>query len=365
VASALKQDPATASIPVMFCSALGTSADKTRGLELGADDYVAKPIDAEELKARVRTILRRQRPHRVTLPSSGQLHNISLPSLVCAIEAERRTTRLHLTRGEDRGEVTFVEGHVIRAIQGPRRGEAAVYQLLTWIDGSFQMAAMDAAQQVGDEVAAPNQGLLLEGARRLAEIPDLRTRVAEGESEYRIAPSVREAVRAQASPTTVAVLALLDGARSLDQILVHSALDTWGTLHLIQRLRAMGALETASPGSERRSSLRVRVTLPVEYQRLNWQQGVTFDLTARGAFIRTDLPFEKGTPVLLSFGLPGRDHPVRAVGRVVWANHDPEAGGGLGMGIHFQDLDPKETEAVESCLVRMIAAQLEDERDAV
>jgi len=37
-------------------------------LELGADDYVTKPIDAEELKARVRTILRRSRPSRRATP---------------------------------------------------------------------------------------------------------------------------------------------------------------------------------------------------------------------------------------------------------------------------------------------------------
>jgi CheY-like chemotaxis protein len=53
VATALKQDPATAAIPIMFVSALGAPAEKARGLELGADDYIAKPIDGEELKALV------------------------------------------------------------------------------------------------------------------------------------------------------------------------------------------------------------------------------------------------------------------------------------------------------------------------
>jgi len=54
VATALKQDPTTAGIPLIFFSALGAPSEKIKGLELGADDYVAKPIDAEELKARVR-----------------------------------------------------------------------------------------------------------------------------------------------------------------------------------------------------------------------------------------------------------------------------------------------------------------------
>jgi uncharacterized protein (TIGR02266 family) len=364
VAATLKQDPATAAIPLMFVSALGTANEKARGLEIGADDYIAKPIDAAELKARVRTILRRQRPSRVTLPQSGQLHAIGLPSLVRAVEAERRTTRLHLTRGDERGEITFREGHITRAMQGPRRGEAAVYHLLTWSDGSFQMAAVDPVQQVGDEVAAPNQGLLIEGARRLAEIPQLQARLLEGGSSLRVAPAVLGAVQAQASPVTIAILALLDGARTLEQILAHSALDPWGTLRLLLRLQSVGALEPVAPGSERRGSLRVRVSLPVEYQRLSaWQPGATFDLTSRGAFIRTSAPFEKDTPVLLSFGLPGREQPVQAVGRVVWANRDPEAGGGLGMGIHFQDPRPEDAAAIEAYLIQAIAAQLDEERE--
>ncbi|MBI3086386.1 MAG: response regulator, partial [candidate division NC10 bacterium] len=50
VAAALKQDPTTATIPIIFISALGSSRDKVRGLDLGAEDYLVKPVDPEELK---------------------------------------------------------------------------------------------------------------------------------------------------------------------------------------------------------------------------------------------------------------------------------------------------------------------------
>ena len=48
-------------IPVILLTARGTGADKVRGLELGADDYIAKPFSPEELTARVRAVLRRTR----------------------------------------------------------------------------------------------------------------------------------------------------------------------------------------------------------------------------------------------------------------------------------------------------------------
>jgi two-component system NtrC family sensor kinase len=54
----LKANPATRAIPVIFMTALADTADKVRGFELGAVDYITKPFQQEEVLARVRTQLR-------------------------------------------------------------------------------------------------------------------------------------------------------------------------------------------------------------------------------------------------------------------------------------------------------------------
>ncbi|MGL4667285.1 MAG: heavy metal response regulator transcription factor [Saezia sp.] len=51
-------------MPVLFLTAKDQVKDRVRGLELGADDYLVKPFDFSELLARVRTLLRRQAPHK-------------------------------------------------------------------------------------------------------------------------------------------------------------------------------------------------------------------------------------------------------------------------------------------------------------
>ncbi len=56
---ALKEDPNTKDIPVIFLSAKGQDAEIKRGIELGAEDYVLKPFAPEELYERVAGILRR------------------------------------------------------------------------------------------------------------------------------------------------------------------------------------------------------------------------------------------------------------------------------------------------------------------
>src|SRR4051812_40247280 len=54
----LKADPATSAIPVVFLSGASTAQQKVQGLDLGAVDYVTKPFDPAELRARVRAALR-------------------------------------------------------------------------------------------------------------------------------------------------------------------------------------------------------------------------------------------------------------------------------------------------------------------
>ncbi len=57
VCKALKDDPATAHVPVLICSSLGEATDLERGFDAGADDYLVKPVIPEELSTRVRALV--------------------------------------------------------------------------------------------------------------------------------------------------------------------------------------------------------------------------------------------------------------------------------------------------------------------
>lgn len=59
MARILKSNPGTAQVPVIFCTARDTEDDTVAGLNLGADDYIAKPFSIREVLARVRSVLRR------------------------------------------------------------------------------------------------------------------------------------------------------------------------------------------------------------------------------------------------------------------------------------------------------------------
>jgi DNA-binding response OmpR family regulator len=68
VCQALRADQATAGVPVIMLTARAEEPDRIRGLEMGADDYVAKPFSPNELVARVRAVTRRTRRNDTAAP---------------------------------------------------------------------------------------------------------------------------------------------------------------------------------------------------------------------------------------------------------------------------------------------------------
>ncbi|MSP58933.1 MAG: diguanylate cyclase [Myxococcales bacterium] len=72
----LKDDPQTCSLPVIFLSGDAESGSKVQGLDLGAVDYITKPFDSSELRARVRAALRTRRYHEL-LSQRAQLDGLT------------------------------------------------------------------------------------------------------------------------------------------------------------------------------------------------------------------------------------------------------------------------------------------------
>lgn len=81
--------------PVIFLTARDDIEDKVRGLDAGADDYLTKPFSIVELLARLRAVLRRQRPQATNLVRVADLE-LDLVSH----EARRAGERIELTRRE-------------------------------------------------------------------------------------------------------------------------------------------------------------------------------------------------------------------------------------------------------------------------
>jgi PleD family two-component response regulator len=71
VARRLRADRRTSDVPIIFLTEKRERADRLHGLELGADDYITKPFDVQELRLRVRNALQRVTQGSLTNPVTG------------------------------------------------------------------------------------------------------------------------------------------------------------------------------------------------------------------------------------------------------------------------------------------------------
>lgn len=108
-----KLDPA---VPILLLSARGEEGDRVRGLEIGADDYIAKPFSARELVARIKAAVRRTKV-QAPAPSNDAEGRIHMGDIVIDPKAMRAF------RGEHKIDLTNREVAILAALY-ERRGQA-------------------------------------------------------------------------------------------------------------------------------------------------------------------------------------------------------------------------------------------------
>ncbi len=94
----LKEIRGFSTVPVIFLSAKGSVRDKITGLEMGADDYISKPFNPEELVSRIEAVMRRFRPDEPKIPDELSLGDITIDFKAHKVMV--RGDKIYLTRIE-------------------------------------------------------------------------------------------------------------------------------------------------------------------------------------------------------------------------------------------------------------------------
>ncbi|HMF43306.1 MAG TPA: DUF4388 domain-containing protein [Polyangia bacterium] len=197
---------------------------KRRGLEVGADDFVARPIYVQEVVARSRALLQRRDRERLELSAhdnarfASTVEDVPLVDLVRAIAANQKSGVAIVIGGEGaRGEIYFRQGRVVDAEVGRLSGRDAVYRLFCWSSGSLAVEWKSIRRK--DTIEMAPHDLLMEALRRvdewrrlLAGVPALETIF---EVDYRLL-----AERLADIPDEVnRILRLFDGVRTFLQVI--------------------------------------------------------------------------------------------------------------------------------------------------
>jgi CheY-like chemotaxis protein len=168
----LKSRPATANFSSILMASKGDIAERLSPQD-AADDYLEKPFFLKEATKRIKRMIDRIALEKMakTAPSDGvvrgSLAQMNVIDLMQSLEMGRKSCQLILTKDGDRCEVFFAEGQVKHATYGSLVGDQAVFKVLRWIGGNFQL---DFEGKTDKETTQLNtQGLLMEGLRLLDE----------------------------------------------------------------------------------------------------------------------------------------------------------------------------------------------------
>lgn len=244
----MKDKPEHAHIPVVFLTSQKSIEDKIRGLELGVEDYLTKPIFVRELIARVNLLLARRTQERMAtaMPMSrrtrlsGSLEDMGVVDLLQTFEISRKTGVGKIANGRREARIYFRDGKVVDAELGRLRGEEAVYRALIWNSGHFEVDFCPIDRE--DIIPTSTQGLLMEGMRRvdewgrlLEQLPPLAT-IFEVDHEQLVE-------RLNEIPDDLnGILRLFDGKRTLLDVVDDSPFEDLSTLSTITKLFFEGLL---------------------------------------------------------------------------------------------------------------------------
>ncbi len=255
----MKADPRFEEIPFVFLTSQKALEDKVRGLELGGEDYLTKPIYIREIVMRMKMILQKADERFERRESkggfAGDLSDMGVVDLVQTFEVGRKTGKVNI-EGEHTGAIYFRDGRVVDAELGKLVGENAFYRILNTFEGKFDVHFEPVEQ--ADRIEVSTQGLLLEGMRRLDEWGRMLEQLPALETVFEI--DYRQlAERLSEIPDEVnALLRLFDGRRSLTRVVEDSNFEDLAALGIISKLYFEGLIRElgSSPPSGERDARR-------------------------------------------------------------------------------------------------------------
>ena len=243
--------PDWAEIPFVFLTAETAIEHKIRGLELGVDDYLTKPIYIKEIVTRINILLqKRQRAHfderKDGVRFAGRVADMPVVDVIQTIEVSRKSGVIQFVADRSRtAAIYFRDGKVIDAEAGTLQGEDAVYRLLTWSEGEFEVVFRTVRRR--EVITTSSQGLLMEGMRRLDEWSRLLEQLPALSHRFEIDTEELSGRLGEVPDDNNPILRLIDGKRSLLEVIDGSDFGDLECLQAISKLYFEGLLMDLDP----------------------------------------------------------------------------------------------------------------------
>lgn len=211
----LGSNPRTEDIPVVVTTSARDS-DRFRQLREGV---LTKPFNIDEVIARIDHLCRRgeaaQQLRGDSQEIEGGLSQLPLPDLMQIMAMNRRTGRLSLHHGQERGEIQIADGRPVNARVRDIEGEKALFRLVGWRDGTFSFKPGPAPAR--SKIERSMEDALMEGMRQTDERERLLGQLPGLQQSLTLVPGASDVI--EPHPVTKEILRVLNQPRKLSEVL--------------------------------------------------------------------------------------------------------------------------------------------------
>lgn len=153
VLKSLRSNPKTAALPILFLSAHAEAADRVRGLREGADDYLGKPFDPDELALRLQRLVTAASSEPESL--EGKLEDFALSDVVQTLQQGRKSGFLAVLGAEGVGRLVLRDGEILAASFARLVGGNALLAMFDERQGRFRFSSHETTGRGRPEGSTP------------------------------------------------------------------------------------------------------------------------------------------------------------------------------------------------------------------
>ena len=165
----------TRHIPFLFMASRADIEERLRPLVDGVEDFVTKPFLVKDLVRITKKVVDRLHLEKLQTKASrpgviqGRLEEMSMIDLMQSLEMGQKSCRLIVQKGAERGELYFASGQCRDARIGDIEGDDAVYHVVLWTEGEFEIDFNAANASTRTTTTRTTTGLLMEAMRLMDE----------------------------------------------------------------------------------------------------------------------------------------------------------------------------------------------------
>src|SRR5262245_17093523 len=165
----------TRHIPFLFMASRADIEEKLRHLTDGVEDFVAKPFVLKDLVRAAKKVVDRLHLEKLQKSASrpgiiqGRLEEMSMTDLLQSLEMGQKSCRLRVRHNGEQGELFFSGGQCRDAQIGSIEGDDAVYKIIFWTEGDFEIDFNAASASTRTTTTRGTTGLLMEAMRLMDE----------------------------------------------------------------------------------------------------------------------------------------------------------------------------------------------------